>query len=324
MIRRHTTGALRVLVCGAILSFSANGWANSGAPQNQNVSYHFTSFQTYLPSEFHTLVIEHLLEFCGVNARRFPYRAAVDSQERILVTDPGLSVVHVLDVKNRAYWQIIGDRHQRLGVPVGIAVDADDNIYVTDLSPPRIVVFHPGGRIVRVIGAAVLEAPAGLSVDKQSRELYVADESKDQILSFDLEGRLVGSFGSRGAGPGQFIRPRDVVLHHKTLVVLDAGNFRLQMFDLRGMFRGMWPLGADQPSGLVFDHESNLYYVDQATSNLVALDRRGKFLATVGRRKRLFGEPDFYCAQVNAEGDIVAIRSPFRLQMLRLVPDTAP
>ena len=56
----------------------------------------------------------------------------------------------------------------------------------------------------------------------------------------------------------------------------------------------------------------------------VVLDRRGKLLATVGQRKRLFGEPDFYCAQVNAECDIVAIRSPFQLHMLGLVPDATP
>ena len=56
----------------------------------------------------------------------------------------------------------------------------------------------------------------------------------------------------------------------------------------------------------------------------VAQHRRGKLLTTVGQRKRSFGEPDFYCFPVNAEGDIVEIRSPFQLHMLRLAPDATP
>ena len=324
MIRRHTAEVLRVLLCSGVLTVSANGWSSNSTPQNQSSSYHFASVQTYAPNKFHTSVMEQLLEVCAVNARRHPYRVAVDSRGRILVTDPGLSTVHVLDVSNHAYWQIKGNRRYRLGVPTGIAVDASDNVYISDLRPPRIVVFHPDGRVVRVIGAAVLEAPLGLWVDGQDGRIYVADGSKDQILSFDLQGKLVGAFGSRGTGPGQFIHPRDVVLQHKTLVVLDAGNSRLQMFDLQGRFRGMWPLGVDRPIGLAFDHESNLYYVDQDTGNLVALDRQGKLLATVGRRKRLFREPDFYCASVTPQGSVVTIRSPFQLQMLKLVPAATP
>jgi len=325
MIRRHTAGVLRVLLCSAILTLGANGWSSNNTPGNQNISYHFASVQTYRPNEFHTSVMERLLEFSGINTRRrLPYRVVLESQGRILVTDPGLSVVHILDAKNHAYWQITGARHERLDTPTGIAVDAEDNIYVTDLRTPRVVVFHPDGRFVRVIGAGTLRAPAGLWVDKQDGRIYVADGGKDQILTFDLEGRLVGVFGTWGAGPGQFIHPQDVVRHRKTLVVLDAGNSRLQMFDLQGKLLGMWPLGIDRPTGLAFDGDSNLYYVERETGSLVAIDLQGKVLATIGRRKRMFSEPDFYCASVDAQGEVVAVRSPFQLHVLKLVPDSTP
>jgi tripartite motif-containing protein 71 len=268
--------------------------------------------------------MEQLLELSRVNSRQQPHRIAIDSQGRVLVTDPGSSVVHVLDTKNHLYWQITGNRRRPLGTPVGIAVDARDNIYVTDLRPPRIVVLHPDGHLVRVIGAGVLETPAGLWIDKQNGRLYVSDAGKDQILSFDLEGKVVGAFGTWGNRPGQFIHPQDVVLHRKTLVVLDAGNARLQMFDLQGRLLGMWPLGVDRPTGLAFDDDGNLYYVDRDTGSLVAVDLHGKLSAMIGRRRRLFSEPDFYCASVDPHGDVVTIRSPFQLHVLRLVPDASP
>lgn len=324
MTRGHTGGVLAPVLLGAILIFSAHSWSSDEPPQNQSISHHFAPVQTYLPREFHRSLLERLAEFSNANTQRLPYRVAIDSRGRILVTDPGLSVVHVLDRRNHAYWQITGDRHQRLSMPAGIAVDAGDNIYVTDLQPPRIVVFHPDGRVDRVIGAGVLAAPAGLWVDSHNGKLYVADGSKDQILSFDLAGQLLRVFGTWGTGPGQFIFPQDVVLHRQTLVVLDAGNSRLQMFDLQGNLQGIWPLGVDRPRGIAFGPDGNLYYVDRETGNLVAMDLQGNVLAIIGRRKPLLGEPDFYCAQVDAQGDVVAIRSPFQLHVLRLVRDAAP
>ena len=62
-----------------------------------------------------------------------PYSIAVDSRGRIIVTDPGAAGVHIFDFVQKKYKFI--EHHTRgplMRAPQCVAVDAHDNIYVTD------------------------------------------------------------------------------------------------------------------------------------------------------------------------------------------------
>jgi len=66
------------------------------------------------------------------------------------------------------------------------------------------------------------------------------------IHKFDAAGNLVKSFGRKGQGPGDLQSPGALdVLEAKTLVVNDAGNRRLSLFDLDGNFLRTVKLGED-------------------------------------------------------------------------------
>ncbi|MCK7540845.1 MAG: hypothetical protein MZV63_63120 [Marinilabiliales bacterium] len=57
------------------------------------------------------------------------------------------------------------------------------------------------------------------------------------VHKFDTTGNLVKTFGRKGQGPGDLQMPGALdVLDEKTLVVNDAGNRRLSLFDLDGNF----------------------------------------------------------------------------------------
>jgi DNA-binding beta-propeller fold protein YncE len=259
-----------------------------------------------------------------------PYRMAVDSQGRILVTDPGRSVVHVFDTKQGRRWQIKGDRGHRLHMPANIAVDADDNIYVTEWRRPTVSVFDPSGRFLRTIGIGTLEVPTGIWVDKQNRRLYVSDWLRNEVLSFDLQGKPLKGFGSWGKGRGQLYRPLDVVVRGNTLIVLDAGNSRFELFDLAGNVRGIWPFGPDRtPITLAGDAAGNLYYVDLDSGGLVAMDPDGKVLAGFGQRPfgqwvpRWSAEPNFTCVALDALGKILALRPTLEVEVFELAFDDA-
>ena len=57
------------------------------------------------------------------------------------------------------------------------------------------------------------------------------------VHKFDTAGNLVKTFGRKGQGPGDLQMPGALdVLDEKTLVVNDAGNRRLSLFDLDGNF----------------------------------------------------------------------------------------
>lgn len=312
--------SVTLLLLASILTLSGKGWGRNGVPQKQSEFSRLVSLRTYAPSDFRQSWLDRL---SGGLAQQFPYRMAADSKGRILVTDFGLSVVHVFDTRQGTRWRIRGDPHHRLGRPRYIVVDGDDNIYVTDVWLSAVVVFQPDGRFKQTIGADALNVPTGLAVDTQNRKLYVADWWKGEILCFDLEGNLLRSFGSAGRGPGQLSGPTDVVLHGDTLVVLDADNSRFQLFDLQGNFRGTWPFGFNRtPVSFAFDAADHLYYVDLDSGGLVATNLQGKVLARFdpqrgfGRWIPRAGGPNFTCVAVNAEGEVLAARPNFDIEVI--------
>ena len=324
MRRPHAAAGVAVLLLlFAVVTPSSHSWGGNDAPHNQAKSSRLASLRTYAPGDFHQSLLDRL---SGGLAQRVPYRMAADSQGRILVTDPVLSVVHVFDTRQGKRCQMKGDRRHRLDTPVYIAVDAEDNIYVTEWGRFVVSVFEPSGRFMRTIGLDVLKLPTGIWVDKQNRRLYVADWIRDEILSFDLEGKPLQVFGSWGTGPGQLRRPLDIVLHRDTLVVLDAGNSRFELFDLQGNFRGLWPFGVNRtPIAFAFDAAGNLYYVDLDSGGLVAMDPQGKVLA--GFEQRPFGQwtprssarLNFMCVALDALGKILVLRPTLDVEVFEPV-----
>ncbi len=311
-----------LLLLATVLAQNSKGSSTDGTPRNQSESSRLASVKTYAPGDLRQSPKDRL---SGGLAQQYPYRMTTDSQGRVLVTDPVLSVVHVFDIRQGKRWQIRGDSHHPLSRPAYIAVDAADNIYVTDLHLSAVLVFEPNGRFKRIIGAGVLTMPTGIWVDRQKRTVYVADWWKGDILSFDLEGNLLRVFGTPGGGPGQLYGPGDVVLQRDTLVVLDAGNSRFELFDLQGNVRATWPFGANRlPLAFAFDGEGNLFYVDLYSGGLVAMDPQGRILGRYGQ-VRSFGQwtprpnlSNFMCVATNRMGDILALRPTLNIETVKL------
>ncbi len=315
-------GSVALLLLATVLTQSGKSWSSNGAPPNQSNSSHLASVKTYAPGNFQQ---SRLDRWSGGLSHWFPYRMVADSQGRVLVTDPGLSVVHVFDTRQGTRWQIRGDVHHLLRWPAYIAVDADNNIYVTDFGLLAVLVFQPNGRYLRTIGSEVLNVPTGIWVDKSSQTLYVADWWSSKILWFDLEGELLGEIGTYGRGPGQLNEPSDIAIDHDTLVVLNSANSRFELFDLQGNSRGTWPFGVDRtPIAFAFDGEGNLFYVDLESGALEAMDPRGKVFARFGpvRRSgqlRPKGLP-FRCVAKDAFGNILVLHPTLDIETVKLLP----
>ena len=68
-----------------------------------------------------------------------------------------------------------------------------------------------------------------------SGNLYVLDRAASQVIVVDRNGELVRTVGRQGEGPGEFQRPRDLVVWRDgTFVVPDAGHDAFQIFGKDG------------------------------------------------------------------------------------------
>jgi hypothetical protein len=102
--------------------------------------------------------------------------------------------------------------------------------------------------------------------------VYLADFYGDRVLRYDGTGRLLWAFGRKGAGPGEFLRIRDLKVDSAGRAwVFDAANQRITILTLQGKADRLIPLGP----------------VGRATQGIVPLRDGGAVLITYDSRNPL-------------------------------------
>jgi len=230
-----------------------------------------------------------------------PYSVVTDSQDRIIVTDPGAAGIHVFDFAQHKYKFITRQKNtDGLYSPQCLAVDAADNIYVTDSYSGKIFVFDAEGRFQRVIGSVKGEGyfkrSTGIAVDSQAQRIFVTDTLRNQIFVLDMQGKVLQKIGTGGSGEGEFNFPTELRLDGEDLLVVDAMNFRVQAFDRSGKFKyALGQVGGSvgymfRPKGIGVDSEGHLYVVEGLGGMIQVFDRQGELLYYFGQRGTGFGE----------------------------------
>ena len=166
-----------------------------------------------------------------------------------------------------------------LGVGAGIAVDAQDNVWVIHRAAmvtekkvcckpaPIVMQFDPSGKALQGWGGPGdgYEWPAeknehGIFVDHQNNVWIAgrgaAGTSENQILKFDTRGKFLLQIGRRGKGTGSndtenLGQPADMAVHPGTneLFVADGyGNRRVIVFDAAtGAYKRHWGAYGNRP-----------------------------------------------------------------------------
>jgi len=144
--------------------------------------------------------------------------------------------------------------------PVGIAVVASGNVYVSDRPNHRVVILDASGAATRVLGKT------------------------------DIHG-----VPQAGTGAGQFNAPAGVAVSSTTLLVADTNNSRLQLFDLNGNFLRAIVLSQGRgdatplPYAVAFSSSGALITTDINNQRILGYSATGSLLFTYGNNSGILG-----------------------------------
>ncbi|MDQ2691962.1 MAG: 6-bladed beta-propeller [Chloroflexota bacterium] len=191
-------------------------------------------------------------------------------------------------------WEISGGQNP-FDVPVGVAADAEGNIYTMDTNNSRVQKFDSEGNFLLAWGSEgsgqgqfgdILNPREGhLAVDTRGH-VYVIDLKNSRVQKFDNHGNYLAQWGAKGYGEGQFTQPLDIAADQQNnIYVADAGNNTIQKFDETGRFLLRWGRYgyADGEFSDVYSvaiaPEGNVLVTD-STGRIQTFDSNGRYLST--------------------------------------------
>ena len=129
---------------------------------------------------------------------------AVNSKQQLVVAERNKKVT-VFDREGKKVQAITCKKFSR---PFGVAVDKDDNIYVSDWGNSSLFKFSKEGKLMKVVGKEGTEPGefSDLSFIKLINDkLYVCDHGNNRVQILNTELEYVNSFACRG-GPNDIAR----------------------------------------------------------------------------------------------------------------------
>jgi len=217
-------------------------------------------------------------------------------RDRVYVSDTGRGDIVVFDMNTRRTKAMTAPSGKTRFMPACLAL-SETRLFVSDASTNSIDVFDHDGKYLASWNSPQLSRPAGLCWCPTHRQLYVVDIGNHRVIRFDEQGHAVGTFGSRGTGPGEFNFPLYITCDEKLgLLITDALNTRVQRFSLGGEFISSFGHEGDaagsfaRPKGLACDTDGHIYVVDSNFENVQIFDPQGQLLLSFGGEGRSAGQ----------------------------------
>lgn len=208
-------------------------------------------------------------------------------------------------------------------MPMSVATDKDNNIYVTDAGHNRVCVFNSQGEFEFEFGEkgvahpipgdkanwkpGTFSFPYGIAIDDETGNIFVGDMVNERIQVFDSGGKFLDWFpkGPYG-GTASNIFPTDIAVKNGKVYVCSA--YQVVIFTTGGKYVtdfGMPGNGVgqlDRPNGIDVGDDGTIYVADSNNIRLQAFTERGKVKWVVGKptavgagiepeKDRVFGLP---------------------------------
>ena len=224
-------------------------------------------------------VVEGVVDLWGI---------AVNSKQQLVVAED--RKVTVFDREGKKVQTITSETFLR---PAGVAVDKDDNIYVSDIRNSSLFKFSEKAKLVKVVrrkGTQPGEFKELSMIKIINDKLYVCDRGNHRVQILNTELEYVNSFGCHGDGDGQFNYPNDIAQDRAgNLYVSDSYNNRVQVFDCKGQFlsifskKGAASEQLTNPRGLCVGTDQLVYLCDKGNNCVSVFKTSGEFVTSFGQ-----------------------------------------
>ena len=183
--------------------------------------------------------------------------------------------------------------------PWGIAVNANDEIAVTDQNDHRVQIFSSEGKFLRSFGkkgdmVGDFNNPRGIAFHNNGN-IFVADSSNHRIQIFSGKGEFVRSFGGGGSLDSQLNSPLGLSVDSEgNIIVADVGNKLIKIFSPEGKF--LMKIGVEGSFTFPFhciQYDRYLIVSEHKNHCIRVFDRNGNFQYEFGKRGA--GDGELYC-----------------------------
>jgi DNA-binding beta-propeller fold protein YncE len=213
--------------------------------------------------------------------------------------------------------EVLGSRGTAPGLfnkPRSLALDAQDNLYVVDLTG-RVQKFGPDGNysLCWQMPETDLGKPKGMGMDGQGR-IVTIEPHYGRVNHFLPGGALAAQWGVRGTNAGQLFFPRAVAANSRgELWISEYGAVeRIQKFAPGGTkllatlgTAGEGPGEFNRAEGLGVDRADRLLVADSCNHRVQVFSPEGRWLAAFGKAGAGKGELSYpYDVRVDASGCI--------------------
>jgi len=243
---------------------------------------------------FSVLIVLYFIQFAAIEAFgktiyfedniHSPVRVCTDNLGNIYFTDSFKHHACLMDSTGNILLKIPG-----LGIPMAIAIDQNQNIFVSDRADSAVKIFDHNGNQIKLLGTTNDEfrLPSDIEIDNNGN-IYVVDSKDNCVKVYTSQWNFSKKFG-------------EDILHYPTGIAIDDNNGEIiigqnnqdtegQIFvftkdgELVRQF-GVFGKGEGRFTriqGITLDTEGRLYVCDAFQSIVQVLDRFGNYIETIG------------------------------------------
>ena len=223
-----------------------------------------------------------------------PYGIAFNSAQEMVVSESHfIFETNQVTVRDKTGAKLRDLKGHKPCHPQGVAVDDDDNIYVSENGGHCVSKFSRDGQFVKVVGRqgkqnTEFHAPRGLFVVKE--EVYVCDSSNDRVQVYDRNLQFLRSIcGPETKGVTDITADMSGLLY-----IVSNSASAIQVYDpvRQVSAQSIQHQFLSKPSGICFDPMLKLLYVADSGNNCICVfGLDGSFVAKFGKEGS--GDGDF-------------------------------